>query len=84
MRWKGVPGAKHPRQAIASAAKVSRLDERPASIATGSGFYSLPPIGQIVFTLKNKRNGPREASRQIHFIQSLWSEYMKIVHIDND
>jgi hypothetical protein len=58
MRWKGVPGAKHPRQAIASAAKVSRLDERPASIATGSGFYSLPPIGQIVFTLKKEKKRP--------------------------
>jgi hypothetical protein len=72
MRLKGVPGAKHPRQAIASAAKVSRLDECPTSIATGSGFYSLPPIGQIVFTLKKEKNGPREASRQIQFIQGVW------------
>jgi hypothetical protein len=60
------------------------LNERPASITTGSGFYSLPPIGQIGFLSKDKKETARvEASRQIQFIQRLWSDYMKIIHIDN-
>jgi hypothetical protein len=45
----------------------------------------LPPIAQTGFHAKNeKRNGSREASRQIQFIQRLWSQYMKIIHVDND
>jgi hypothetical protein len=54
----------------------------PPASQTGSGFYSLPPIAQIGFHAKNK-NSSREASRQIQFIQRLWSDYMKVIHIDN-
>jgi hypothetical protein len=45
----------------------------------------LPPIAKIVFRTNPKKQTARaKASRQIQFIQRVWSEYMKIIYVDND
>jgi hypothetical protein len=44
----------------------------------------LPPIAQIGFWTKAEKETARaEASRQIQFIQRVWSEYMKNIYVDN-